>query len=99
MPSRNWNYDTESNPMLKFELRQIEGGFVLTGGQLEKPLLYREKDPDEAFRMVGFLSQQHGSELHIYGSDGALKSTQRREPATPLEKGSMGDALRGKLDH
>jgi hypothetical protein len=83
--------------MLNFELREIENGFALTGGQLETPLLYREKDPDAAFQMVGFLSQQHGSELHVYGSDGALKLTQRREPAMPLEKGSMGDGLRGNL--
>jgi hypothetical protein len=82
--------------MLSFELREVEEGFALNGGQLEEPLLYREKEPDAASRLVGFLSQQQGSELQIYARDGALGSKQRREPVMPLGKSSLGNALRGE---
>jgi len=81
--------------MLSFELREVEDGLTLSGGALRDPLLYPPDDPEAAIRLVGFLSQQQGSELRIYKADGCLKATQRREPAMPLEKGSLGDGLRG----
>ena len=80
--------------MLIFELRQNAEGFVLSGGQLPSPLSYPEKE--YAIRLVGFLSQLQGSELRIYGPDGQPTQTQRREPAMPLAKGSLGGGLQGQ---
>lgn len=80
--------------MLTFELRKTRDGFVLSGGQLEKPLPYPDKD--SAIRLVGFLSVQQGSELRIYGPDGELKETQTREPMIPLPKESLGSGLSGQ---
>jgi hypothetical protein len=81
--------------MLTFELRETENGFALSGGQLESPLLYREQDPDAAIRLVGFLSQREGSDLRIHASNGRI-TTQRREPAMPFDKNSLGEGLRGQ---
>ena len=80
--------------MRRFELRERQDGFLLSGGQLEKPLLYRDKDPEAAIRLVGFLSQQCGSTLEIHGKGGVVR-TQHRESVKPLQQGSIGDALRG----
>jgi hypothetical protein len=80
--------------MLRFELQETESGFALSGGQLEEPLLYCEKDPNAAIRLVGFLSQQEGSKLRIHASDGRM-TMQHREPAVPFEKNSLGSGLRG----
>jgi hypothetical protein len=85
--------------MHSFELREVEEGFALKGGQLEKPLFYQEKDADPAIRLVGFLSQQQGSTLKIYDRDGTLRSTQHREPAMPLNEDSLGASLRCGLPH
>jgi hypothetical protein len=79
--------------MLSFELRQTIDGFALSGGQLEAPLSYSEEEA--ATRLVGFLSQQQGSELRIYSESGELKATQCREPAIPLDSNSMGAGLSG----
>jgi hypothetical protein len=74
--------------VLIFELRQTDKGFILTGGDLPAPLPYPEKE--YAIRLVGFLSQQKGSELRIFGPNGELIETQTRKPAMPLTKDSLG---------
>jgi hypothetical protein len=79
--------------MLSFELRQEAEGHFLRGGQLDSPLNYADRE--SAVRLLGFLSQQKGSELLIYGSDGQLTETERREPMVPLGKDSMGAGLSG----
>src|ERR1700756_4058946 len=96
--ARWWN---KANPganvfMLSFELQETEDGFVLSGGQLKGPLHYPDRESAE--RLVGFLSQQEGSELRICRENGDLTSIQRREPAMPFEKGSLGSGLRGESD-
>ena len=81
--------------MLSFDLRETREGFVLSGGQLEKPLQYHEKDAEAAIRLVGFLSQRKGSDLRIYGPEGELRSSRHREAGVPLRDGSLGSGLRG----
>jgi hypothetical protein len=78
--------------VLLFELRQTDDRFILTGGDLT-PLPYSEKE--YALRLIGFLSQQQGSELRILGPNGELIETQIRKAAIPLAKDSLGSGLSG----
>lgn len=80
--------------MLIFDLRQTEEGFLLSGGSLPAPLAYPEKA--YAVRLVGFLSQEKGCELRIYGEEGKLIETQTRRAAMPLARESLGVGLRGE---
>jgi hypothetical protein len=73
--------------MLQFEFRPAGHEFVLSGGQLEQPLRYSEKE--SALHVVGFLSQRDGSELRIFDAAGNLLETQTREP-TAFIQGSVG---------
>jgi hypothetical protein len=72
-----------------YELREIAGRLRLSGGQLTAPLTYPAADKDSAIRVVGFLSQRHGSILRIFGAADELIESQRREPVVPL-KGAVG---------
>lgn len=75
--------------MHEYELRPLEGGLVLSGGQLPEPLKYPNLNPEHPIRVVGFLSQRHGSLLHIFDAAGKLLETQTRQPVIPLD-GAVG---------
>ncbi len=79
--------------MHTFDLRPVNNGFELRGGQLTEPLIFLEADPQPAVHLVGFLSQKIGSELRIYDSGGKLLRERRYEPILPLS-GAVG-GLRG----
>lgn len=72
-----------------YELRSIEGGFELSGGKLNEPMIYREPEPSPAIHLVGFLSQRDGSELRVLDRAGHLIHT-RRFQATMVMHGAVG---------
>ena len=64
-------------PMDTYELRQIDGGFELRWRKLEKPMIYRETEPQPAINLVGFLSQKDGSELRMFDLSDKVIFTRR----------------------
>lgn len=44
------------------------------------PLVFRESEPRPAARLVGFLSQKDGAELHTFNTAGQLVATRRYDP-------------------
>lgn len=74
--------------MLSFELREKQGGFELTGGDLEEPLFYDDQEPVAS--LVGFLSQKDGSELTIIAKDGTVIATKCWEPTIAKESNVLG---------
>ena len=76
-----------------YELRRDAGGYLLSGGRLEEPLRYSsDQEPIEtAKRMVGFLSQYSGAELHIYNEAGDLIDTKTYEKKAHPAGSDLGD--------
>ena len=70
--------------MHKFDLRPVDGGFELKGGQLSEPLLFLEPDPQPAVHLVGFLSQKLGSELQTFDAAGELIQRRHYTPILPI---------------
>ncbi len=57
--------------MNKFDLRPVEGGVELRGGQLEGPMVFRETDGEQrAINLVGFLSQREADVLRVLDESG-----------------------------
>ena len=75
--------------MHTFDLRPVENGFELRGGQLPEPMVFRDAEPRPAVHLVGFLSQKLGSELRIFDVAGQVIETRRYEPVVPLH-GAVG---------
>jgi hypothetical protein len=79
--------------MVIFELRKKGDGYELSGGQLTAPLQFPEKDAFEyATRMVGFLAQVTGAELHVYDSRGMLAVTKTFREGVRPTKGELGNS-------
>jgi len=70
--------------MHTFELRPVENGFELRGGQLPEPMIFRDLEPRPAVHLVGFLSQKIGSELRIFNAAGEVIETRRYEAVVPI---------------
>lgn len=75
--------------MHTFELRPVENGYELRGGQLSKPMVFLEPEPRPAVHLVGFLSQKLGSELRIFDAAGEVTETRHYEPVVPIP-GAVG---------
>lgn len=75
--------------MHAFELRPVENGYELRGGQLPDPMVFRDPEPRPAVHLVGFLSQKLGSELRIFDAAGQVVEARRYEPVVPLP-GAVG---------
>lgn len=78
-----------SEQMHAFELRPVENGYELRGGQLLEPMVFLEHEPRPAVHLVGFLSQKLGSELRIFDAAGQVTETRRYEPVLPIP-GAVG---------
>ncbi len=62
--------------MNKFDLRPVEGGVELRGGQLEEPMVFREADGEQrAIKLAGFLSQRDGGVLRVLDEAGVVVAT------------------------
>jgi hypothetical protein len=75
--------------MHAFELRPIEHGFELRGGQLPEPMIFRDTSPTPAVHLVGFLSQKIGSELRVFNATGEVIRTRHYQPVVPIS-GAVG---------
>jgi hypothetical protein len=76
--------------MDEFALRPVEKGFELSGGKLEQPMAFRERDAQvRAIQFVGYLSQKNGSALRILNAEGSLVRERHFEGVIPLE-GAVG---------
>ena len=75
--------------MDNFELRQSGKYLHLSGGGFEQPLVYPAADQEAPVRLVGFLSQRHGSVLRVFDAAGKLVDTQRRT-GTAVMRGAVG---------
>ena len=75
--------------MESFELRRNGEQLHLIGDRFEEPLVYPASDPEAPIRLVGFLSQRHGSTLRVFDSAGELIEVQDR-PATVVMSGAVG---------
>lgn len=87
MPSLRLPKHSESGQLQKmhtFELRPVENGFELRGGQLSEAMVFREAEPRPAIHLVGFLSQKIGSELCIFDQAGEVIETRSFEPVLPM---------------
>jgi hypothetical protein len=80
-------------PPHKFELRPVRDGFELSGGPLDKPLVFHEEGMRQGMHMAGFLSQLVGGELRIFNAVGELIETRTFEPEIVMP-GAIG-GLRG----
>ena len=76
--------------MNTFELRPVNNGFELRGGQLPEPLVFHDIEPRPAVHLVGFLSQKPGSELRIFNAAGDVIEARRYEPVAPLRNAVGG---------
>ena len=76
--------------MDKFELRPLEDGLELRGGELKEPMVFRESDAEQrAIHLVGFLSQREGSVLCFLDASGAVVATKEfRE--NPIATSAVG---------
>ncbi|MGI8957342.1 MAG: hypothetical protein ACR2II_10580 [Chthoniobacterales bacterium] len=62
--------------MNKFDLRPVEDGVGLRGGQLEGPMVFREADAEQrAIKLAGFLSQRDGGVLRVLDEAGVVVAT------------------------
>ena len=75
--------------METFNLRRSGEHLHLTGGSFEEPLVYPAGDPHAPIRLVGFLSQRHGSVLQVFNAAGELVAVQERPP-TVFMRGAVG---------
>jgi hypothetical protein len=75
--------------MHTFDLRPVENGFELRGGQLPEPMVFRDAEPRPAVHLVGFRSQKLGSDLRIFDAVGQVIQTRRYEPVVPM-RGAIG---------
>lgn len=55
-----------------YEIDPIDGGFRLSGGQLEKPLDYLGHELPTVIGHVGFLAQKEGGLLRIFDATGEI---------------------------
>jgi hypothetical protein len=76
--------------MHAFELRPVEKGFELRGGQLSEPLVFHDIEPRPAVHLVGSLSQKLGSELRIFNAAGDVIETRRYEAVVPIRNAVGG---------
>ena len=86
--------------MHTFELRPMENGFELRGGQLPEPMVFHDIEPRPAVHLVGFLSQKVGGELRILNAAGEVIQTRHYEPVVPLRGavgGLQGPAMGGSV--
>src|SRR6267143_2967412 len=81
-----------------FELRPVENGFELRGGELPEPMIFRDVEPRPAVHLVGFLSQKRGSKLRIFNAEGEViekrqvaDDTEGAEDKHKTAKGRTGD--------
>ena len=70
--------------MHTLELRPVDNGFELRGGQLSEPMVFRDIEPRPAVHLVGFLSQKLGSELRIFNAADEVIQTRRYEAVLPI---------------
>jgi hypothetical protein len=75
--------------MDSFELRRSGEDLHLSGGSFHKPLIYPAANPEAPIRLVGFLSQRHGSVLRVFNTAGELVEIQRR-PGTVVIRTAVG---------
>jgi hypothetical protein len=75
--------------MDEFELRPVEEGFKLTGGQLLGSMIFSGAEPDRAIHLVGFLSRKDGSILRIFDGEGQ-QIEKRRYEGTGLRPEAIG---------
>ncbi len=77
-------------PMHIFELRPVDDGFELRGGQLQKSMVFHEVETRRAVHLVGFLSQKLGSELRVFNAAGEVVETRRYEPVVATSGAAGG---------
>jgi len=76
--------------MHTFELRPVDNGFELRGGQLLEPMIFHDLEPRPAVHLVGFLSQKLGSELRIFNAAGNVIEKRRFEAVVPIPRAVGG---------